>query len=96
MLRKVVLEHGGQYYNGTIRNISVSGALVEGLWNVPPGTIFKMALSEDREITVTARWCEDNRMGVQFETPLERDATGNFPALSNGDHARNALLRKTG
>ena len=35
MLRKVVLEHGGQSYNGTVRNISTTGALVEGLWNVP-------------------------------------------------------------
>ncbi|HEX4847041.1 MAG TPA: EAL domain-containing protein, partial [Novosphingobium sp.] len=40
MLRKVALENGGQHYHGTIRNISATGAMVEGLWNVPPGTIF--------------------------------------------------------
>ena len=96
MLRKVVLEHGGQHYNGTIRNISVSGALVEGLWNVPPGTVFKMALTENHEITVTARWCEDNRMGVQFDVPLQRDASGNFTALSGAEHARHGVLRKAG
>ena len=37
MLRKVVLEHSGEFYNGTIRNISQGGAMIEGLWNVPPG-----------------------------------------------------------
>ena len=30
----------------TIRNISATGALVEGLWNVPVGTIFKIHVSD--------------------------------------------------
>jgi hypothetical protein len=36
MLRRVVLDHAGQRYNGTVRNMSLTGALIEGLWNVPP------------------------------------------------------------
>lgn len=82
MLRKVVLEHGGQYYNGTIRNISITGALVEGLWNVPMGTIFKIALSDSHVVTATSRWSQDDRMGVEFSTPLERDEAGNIIAVS--------------
>ena len=48
MLRKVVLDHNGQLYNGTIRNVSATGALVEGLWNVPVGTIFKIQILPTR------------------------------------------------
>ncbi|MCB2087272.1 MAG: EAL domain-containing protein, partial [Sphingomonadaceae bacterium] len=84
MLRKVVLEHGGQYYNGTIRNISVTGALVEGLWNVPVGTIFTIALSDSHIVTATSRWCQDDRMGVEFAKPLERDASGTIIAVAGG------------
>ncbi|MFV0643032.1 MAG: EAL domain-containing protein [Sphingomonadaceae bacterium] len=75
MLRKVVLEHGGQYYYGTIRNISDSGAMITGLWNVPPGTIFSVALSETQILTATARWSQEDRMGVEFSRPLSQNDT---------------------
>ena len=82
MLRKVVLEHGGQLYNGTIRNISATGALVEGLWNVPEGTIFRIAIAEGYSVTATTRWCSEDRLGVEFAIPLERDASGMLAALA--------------
>jgi diguanylate cyclase (GGDEF)-like protein/PAS domain S-box-containing protein len=80
MLRKVVLDHHGQLYNATIRNISATGALVEGLWNVPVGTIFKIQISEAQAVTATARWSQDERMGVEFAMPLQRDADGRIAA----------------
>ena len=73
MLRKVVLDHHGHVYNGTIRNISVSGAMVEGLWNVPVGTVFQMQISQNRRLACTTRWSEDDRMGVEFAEVLQRD-----------------------
>jgi diguanylate cyclase (GGDEF)-like protein len=82
VLRKVVLEHHGQCYNGTIRNLSQTGALVEGLWNVPVGTIFRIALSDSFSATATARWSTEDRMGVEFAAPLERDSSGMFAALA--------------
>jgi diguanylate cyclase (GGDEF)-like protein/PAS domain S-box-containing protein len=82
VLRKVVLEHGGQYYNGTVKNISITGALIEGLWNVPMGTNFKIALSDSHVVTATSRWSRDDRMGVEFAAPLKRDDAGNIIALS--------------
>jgi diguanylate cyclase (GGDEF)-like protein len=81
MLRRVLLEHAGQTYNGTIRNISGGGAMIEGLWNVPVGTIFTVTISEHHRVTVTARWCEGDRMGVEFAQPLERDGSGRFVAV---------------
>ncbi|MGB7374913.1 EAL domain-containing protein [Pontixanthobacter sp.] len=73
MLRKVVLETGGQYYNATIRNMSVSGALVEGLWNVPEGTEFNLALSEKQIVPIKTVWSVQERMGVRFAMPVKLD-----------------------
>ncbi|WP_234024816.1 EAL domain-containing protein [Tsuneonella amylolytica] len=85
-LRKVVLEHGSQFYSGTVRNVSATGALVEGLWNVPVGTIFRIALSEALNVTATTRWCTGDRMGVEFAAPLERDGAGTIAGLAAEPH----------
>lgn len=89
MLRKVMLEHGGEYYNGTIRNISVGGALIEGLWNVPVGTIFNIAITERLVLRVETVWSEDDRMGVKFSDPLDLEKSGlrmgNSTSLDTGN-----------
>jgi diguanylate cyclase (GGDEF)-like protein len=82
MLRKVVLDHGGHRYNGMIRNISQTGVLVEGLWNVPPGTIFRLQLSDGHIATATCRWSSDDRMGVEFASPLHMDDSGRILAVA--------------
>ena len=89
MLRKVVLEHGGERYDATVRNISATGALVEGLWNVPPGTIFRLTLSEGVSITATTRWSQDDRMGVEFSTALALDEAGRIAAIAPRTGRRN-------
>ncbi len=96
MLRKVILDHGGQHYHGTIRNISSTGAMVEGLWNVPPGTIFRIALAEGGIVTATARWCQEDRMGVEFSAALELDESGRIALISQAAPAgtRTSLLRR--
>ena len=81
MLRKVVLNHQGNLYNGTIRNISTTGALVEGLWNVPVGTLFEIQISDMHRVIATSRWCEEDRMGVEFATPLQRDGGGRIAVI---------------
>ena len=86
VLRKVVLENDGEIYNGTIRNISSRGVMIEGLWNVPKGTVFQVILSESHSVTATSRWSEGGRLGGEFEVPLERDADGMFVAIK-GDAA---------
>lgn len=100
MLRKVVLDHNGEKYNGTIRNISSTGAMIEGLWNVPAGTIFGVHMSEHHVISATARWSKDDRMGVEFATPLETDSDGRIPVRpSRSDRASGEAayrLRKAG
>jgi len=98
MLRKIVLEQDGQRFNCTIRNISSNGALVEGLWNVPPGTAFKVHLSSTQAVTGTTRWCEEDRMGLEFSPPLQSDARGGIAALRAPapNPAVRRLLREAG
>jgi hypothetical protein len=97
MLRKVILDHHGQVYHGTIRNISATGALVEGLWNVPVGTIFTIQVSEHHSVTATTRWCAQDRMGVEFAAPLSRDATGRIEAVQeSAAPLRRAVMKKAG
>ncbi len=81
MLRKVVLDHGGRRYDGTIRNISTSGAMIEGLWNVPVGTVFQVHISQGFAVTCITRWTLEDRIGVEFADPLQRDETGGIIAV---------------
>ena len=81
MLRKVVLECGGHHYQGTIRNISSTGVLVEGLWNVPPGTRFSIALTENFKVIATSRWNTDDKVGMEFSRPLETEDDGSISIL---------------
>ena len=82
MLRKVLLEHAEHSYDGMIRNISQTGALIEGLWNVPAGTMFRVHLAENHIVTGTCRWSSDDRMGMEFSTPLPLDDSGRVAALA--------------
>ncbi|MDE2442236.1 MAG: EAL domain-containing protein, partial [Betaproteobacteria bacterium] len=76
MLRKVVLESAGEHYQGTIRNISATGAMIEGLWNVPKGTTFRVQMGPGRIVNATACWSQDDRMGVEFAETLQLDNAG--------------------
>lgn len=80
LLRKVVLEHEGQSYNGTIRDISTQGVLIEGLWGVPVGTSFEIALSQSVTVQATSRWNDGDRTGLELSAPIARDANGAFIA----------------
>jgi len=81
MLRKVVLENAGHKYNGMVRNISMTGALIEGLWNVPEGTVFRIQLADGHVVTGTCRWSNDDRMGVEFAAPLQADDDGRLAVV---------------
>jgi diguanylate cyclase (GGDEF)-like protein len=71
MLRTVQVHHDGHVYTGRVRNISATGALIEGLWNVPAGTLFAIELNEQTMVKATARWSKDDRMGVEFAGPVD-------------------------
>ena len=74
MLRTVVIHHDGHLYTGRVRNISATGALIEGLWNVPLGTLFSIELADGHSVNATARWAKDDRMGVEFAGAIDINA----------------------
>ena len=65
----------------TIRNISVTGAMIEGLWNVPVGTPFQLQISHNHTLACVMRWSAEDRMGVEFANPLQRDSSGQITAI---------------
>jgi diguanylate cyclase (GGDEF)-like protein/PAS domain S-box-containing protein len=81
LLRRVVVVHNGNRLNATLRNISESGAMIEGLWNVPAGSAVRVEFSADTTVTAQVRWSRENRVGIEFHAPLKRRADGSFAVL---------------
>ncbi len=73
ILRKVVLEGGGAMHVGTLRNISLTGALVQGMRNAVPGAEFHLRLSDTHAVRATCRWSEADLVGLEFVEPLQRE-----------------------
>lgn len=71
--RKIEIEHGDQRYKATISNISRTGALVRGLWEVPAGTVFRLHFPDGATVFATARWSAEDSMGVEFAPLLRID-----------------------
>jgi diguanylate cyclase (GGDEF)-like protein/PAS domain S-box-containing protein len=82
MLRRVILEHEGQCYQGTVRNVSTTGALVEGLWNVPPGTVFTLHWADGVALRATARWSQNDRIGIEFDRACGSGMDSDISTLS--------------
>ena len=95
-VRRVQLQHAGQSYEGTIRNISSTGALIEGLWNVPVATEFTIILPDKRSVLGVTRWCADNRIGVEFVSESKTRSATSVTELSPERAAALELLRKAG
>ena len=79
MLRTVSVHHDGHVYTGRVRNISATGALIEGLWNVPLGTLFAIELAEGQSVNATARWSKEDRVGVEFVGSIDLAALRSPP-----------------
>jgi len=97
MLRKVSLAVHGASYSVTIRNISETGAMFEGLLDVPMGLEMIMALSDEVSVAATVRWSCYGRTGVVFAEPIVFDEQGLIALASQmgGDEAA-GRLRKAG
>ncbi|MBU0931997.1 MULTISPECIES: EAL domain-containing protein [Sphingobium] len=79
MLRTIAVHHDGHVYIGRVRNISATGALIEGLWNVPVGTLFAIELAENQFVNATSKWSRDDRMGVEFAGAVDVSTLRNPP-----------------
>jgi diguanylate cyclase (GGDEF)-like protein len=84
MLRTIAIHHDGHVYTGRVRNISATGALIEGLWNVPQGTLLAIELAENQFVNATSRWSKDDRVGVEFAGSIDISALRNPPRTMAG------------
>ena len=71
--RKIGLVHGDSRYNVVLRNLSKTGAKIEGLLEVPLGTEVVLDLGGGQLAVATVRRSEGFSQGVEFETPLISD-----------------------
>ncbi len=74
IFRRIQVASGGYQYDAIVRNMSPRGALVEGLWNVPPGTALTLEFGSDQMLSAEARWSAGNRVGVKFAKAVDMDA----------------------
>ena len=74
IFRTIQVTSGGYRYDAIVRNMSPRGALVEGLWNVPPGTPLTLEFGPGQRCVGEARWSADNRVGVKFAAAIDMDA----------------------
>ena len=76
MFRKVRVIHHNHCYSVVVRNLSVSGALIDGLLDVPTGTKFVIDFGEGQLAVSTVKRSKQNQQGVEFEQRLVSDGNG--------------------
>ena len=74
IFRTIQVASGGHQYEAIVRNMSPRGALIEGLWNVPPGTPLTLEFGADQAFNAESRWSTGNRVGVKFAEAIDMDA----------------------
>jgi len=73
LFRKIGLIHEDDYYNVTLRNLSKSGAWIEGLLEVPLGTHFVLDLGAGQLVVSEVVRSKEAGQGLRFEIELIDD-----------------------
>ncbi|MDP3905740.1 bifunctional diguanylate cyclase/phosphodiesterase [Novosphingobium sp.] len=76
VLRKVGLIHEDHRYEATMRNLSRTGCMVEGLLDVPMNTMFVVDFGEGQLAVARVRRSAGAMQGLEFEVPLVDDGAG--------------------
>jgi diguanylate cyclase (GGDEF)-like protein len=76
VFRKAGAIHDDHCYPVIIRNISQSGALMQGLLDVPIGTEFVLDLGDGQFVVAKVRRSDGDLQGVEFEQQLVPDGNG--------------------
>ncbi len=84
LLRRIMVSYDGNRAPATLRSISEGGAMIDGIWNVPEGTLIKIDFSKDRSVKAQVRWCRESKIGVEFASQLQRAPDGSFDVLREG------------
>lgn len=78
MFRKVGIVHDNHYYRVIMRNLSLTGALIEGILHVPVGTRFVLDLGDGQLAVSTVVRSKRHQQGLMFEEPLVNDGNGSY------------------
>lgn len=78
IFRKVGLIHEDHYYDVILRNLSKTGARINGLAGVPVGTDVVLDLGHGQLVVSKVANASESSQGLQFETPLISDGSGGF------------------
>ena len=76
LLRKIHVIHEDYSYEVTLRNLSKTGALIQGLDDVPLQTQFVIDLGGGQLAVATVIRASGDTQGLEFETPLVDDGAG--------------------
>jgi len=76
MFRKVDVIHHNHRYQAVVRNLSATGALIEGLLDVPVGTNFVIDFGDGQLAVSTVRRSKGDKQGIEFEDRLVDDGSG--------------------
>ncbi|QDM40205.1 EAL domain-containing protein [Altererythrobacter sp. TH136] len=76
MFRRIGIIHGDHRYDAVIRDLSKTGAFVEGLVGVPLDTALVLDLGGGQLVVCKVLRSEGAQLGVEFETPLVSDGAG--------------------
>ena len=76
MYRKIGAIHENHCYNVVLRNLSVSGALIEGILDVPEGTKFVLDFGDGQLAVSTVVRSMGHQQGLAFEERLVNDGNG--------------------
>ncbi|MEM8695044.1 MAG: EAL domain-containing protein [Pseudomonadota bacterium] len=66
LLRSTSVELDGRQHKGLIRNISASGAMVEGVGDIEEGADILIEVIEGQMFRSTVRWSDKERIGIEF------------------------------
>ena len=73
LFRQIGIVHDDYRYKAVLRNLSKTGAMVDGLLNVPVGTQLVLDLGGGQLAVCTVRRSKRASLGVEFESPLISD-----------------------
>jgi EAL domain-containing protein (putative c-di-GMP-specific phosphodiesterase class I) len=76
MFRRIGIIHDDHRYEAVIRNLSKTGAAIEGLVGVPLGAALVLDLGGGQLVVCTVSRSEEAHIAVEFETPLVSDGAG--------------------
>lgn len=76
LYQQIHVIHEDHYYDVVLRDLSRTGAMVQGLLDVPVGTKFVVDFGEGQLAVAEVKRSQQDQQGLEFEMPLVDDGAG--------------------